>query len=405
MAEHLKPSVKEVLNMKRFLETGNFAIAEGAILAGCRFFGGYPITPATEIAEAMSSRLPQVGGVYLQAEDECAAMHLCIGASMGGMKAMTATSGPGFILYADPYGWAIGCEMPMVVLNSGRVGPVSGITGAPGQGEIYMMRYPTQGGNYEVICLAPNSAQEAMAMVVEAFYLSERFRMPVSVLADQLITDGFEDISVPENEDEMKEMGFRTWPRKHCTGPEFYPFTDELDIPPVQMGMGTGGLCSDWTPTIEGYDIEEVENHHQHAYRLIYKVRNHQDLFNHHYEKKHMDDDPELVVVSFGTPSRVVNTAVEKARSQGLKVGSLRLITLWPFPDEHFTKSTKYLSVELNWDGQLVREIQRATPKDSDVHFLGTCGDLPTISDLIETFEKVLNDQPLERKGWVLEAW
>ena len=132
--------------MKRFLETGNFAITEGALLSGCRFFCGYPITPATELAEAMSQRLPQMGGVYLQAEDECAAMHLCIGAAMGGMKVMTATSGPGFILYADPYGWALGCEMPMVVLNTGRVGPVSGITGAPGQGEVLPVPLPDPGG-------------------------------------------------------------------------------------------------------------------------------------------------------------------------------------------------------------------------------------------------------------------
>lgn len=391
--------------MKRFLETGNFAIAEGAIIAGCRFFAGYPITPATELAESMSLRLPQVGGVYLQAEDECAAMHLCIGASLGGMKAMTATSGPGFILYADPYGWALGCEMPMVVLNSGRVGPVSGITGAPGQGEFYNTRYPTQGGNYESVVLAPNSAQEAMAMVIEAFYLSERLRMPVTVLADQLITDGWEDISIPETEEEMQEMGMRFWPRKFHPGPDFYPATDALDIPPVQMGKNTGGLCSDWTPTEQGYDIEEVEDHHKHAYRLIYKVRNNRELFAHHYEKKYMDDDPDLVVASYGTPSRVVNTAVGRARSQGMKVGSLRLINLWPFPDEHFTKKAKYLSVELNWDGQLVREIQRAVRNDSEVHFFGICGDLPTNQDLLETFDKILKDQPLQRKGWEWEAW
>jgi len=391
--------------MKRFLETGNFAITEGAILAGCRFFAGYPITPATELAEAMSLRLPQEGGVYLQAEDECAALHMCIGASLGGYKAMTATSGPGYILYADPMGWALGCETPLVVLNSGRVGPVSGITGAPGQGEFYLMRYPTQGGNFETICLAPNSAQECMAMVVEAFYLSERFRMPVLVLADQLITDGFEDISVPENEDEMKEMGFRVWPRKVCQGPEFYPFTDELDIPPVVLGNNTGAICSDWTPTVEGYDIEEVDAHHKHAYRLIYKVRNHKELFNQHYEKKFMDDDPDLVVVSYGSPSRVVNTAVIKARQQGLKAGALRLINLWPFPDEHFARKTKYLTVELNWDGELVREVERAAPKDSEVHFLGSCGDLPSTPDLIETFEKLLKNEPLNRKGWILEAW
>jgi len=391
--------------MKRFLETGNFAITEGAILAGCRFFCGYPITPATELAEAMSMRLPQVGGVYLQAEDECAAMHLCIGASLGGMKAMTATSGPGFILYADPYGWALGCETPMVVLNSGRVGPVSGITGAPGQGEFYLTRYPTQGGNFETVVLAPNSAQESMKMVVESFYLSERLRMPVTVLADQLITDGMEDISVPENEAEMQEMGFRVWPRTHHKGPDFYPFTDALDIPPVQMGYNTGALCSDWTPTVEGYDIEEVEDHHRHAYRLIYKVRNNRQLFSHLYEKRNMDDDPDLVVVSYGTPSRVVNTAVDHARAQGLKVGALRLINLWPFPDELFSRKANYLVVELNWDGQLVREVQRAAVKGSKVNFLGTCGDLPTIPDLKESFEKLLKNQPLTRKGWVMEAW
>jgi 2-oxoglutarate ferredoxin oxidoreductase subunit alpha len=391
--------------MKRFLETGNFAITEGAILAGCRFFCGYPITPATELAEAMSMRLPQVGGVYLQAEDECAAMHICIGASLGGMKSMTATSGPGYILYADPFGWALGCETPVVVVNSGRVGPVSGITGAPGQGEFYLTRYPTQGGNFEAVTLAPNSAQEAMAMVVEAFYLSERLRMPITVLGDQLITDGFEDITVPETEEEMKEMRFRVWPRTYHRGPDFYPATDALDIPPVQMGHNTGALCSDWTPTEEGYDIEEVEAHHKHAYRLIYKVRNNRELFKHLYEKRHMDDEPDLVVVSYGTPSRVVNTAVDKARSDGLKVGALRLINLWPFPDEHFARKTKYLVVELNWDGQLVREVQRSAPKDAEVHFLGTCGDLPTISDLNETFEKILKNQPLKRKGWELEEW
>ena len=391
--------------MKRYLETGNFAVTEGAILAGCRFFAGYPITPATEIAEAMSFRLPQEGGYYLQAEDECAALHLCIGASLGGLKAMTATSGPGYILYADPYGWAIGCETPLVVLNSGRVGPVSGITGAPGQGEFYMTRYPTQGGNFETIVLAPNSAQEAMAITVEAFYLSERFRTPVTILADQLITDGFEDISVPENENEMEEMGFRIWPRKIHPGPVFYPPTDEIDVPPVVLGHNTGALCSDWTPNEEGYDIEEVEDHHKHAYRLIYKIRNHKDLFNTLYEEKYMDDDPDLIVVSYGTPSRVVNTAVEKARAGGLKVGALRLINLWPFPDELFTRKTKYLSLELNWDGQLVREIQRATPKDAAVHFLGICGELPSQSDLMETFEKILTGRPLSRAGWKLEAW
>ena len=373
-------------------------------MAGCRLFAGYPITPATEIAEAMSAELPKVGGYYVQAEDECAAMHVAVGAAAGGMKTMTATSGPGFILYADPYGWAIGCEIPMVVLNSQRVGPVSGITGAPGQGEFYNARYPTQGGNYETIVLAPNSAQEAMELTVEAFYLSERFRTPVTVLADQLITDGLEDISLPETDEEKKAMGLRFMERKVKEGPDFYPATDEVDVPPVVLGKGTGAMCSDWTPTEEGYDIETVEAHHKHSYRMVYKIRNNRDLIT-RYESLFLDDDPDIIAVSYGTPARSVKTAVKKAREKGLKIGTIRLSTLWPFPDEAFSRKAKYLSVALAYDGQMVREVQRAAPGDSEVHFFGKCGELPTVTELHETFDKLLNGEPLSRKGWEREAW
>jgi len=390
--------------MKRFLETGNFAITEGAILAGCQLFAGYPITPATEIAEAMSAELPKIGGYYVQTEDECAAMHLAVGAAAGGMKTMTATSGPGFILYADPYGWAIGCEIPIVVLNSQRVGPVSGITGAPGQGEFYNARYPTQGGNYETIVLAPNSAQEAMELTVEAFYLSERFRTPVTILADQLITDGLEDISIPETDREKEAMGLRFMQRKVHPGPEFYPPTDEIDLPPVVLGKGTHAMCSDWTPTEEGYDIETVEAHHKHSYRMIYKIRNHKDIIT-RYEASFPDEDPDLIVVAYGTASRTVKTAVKKAQEKGQKVGMIRPISLWPFPDEAFSKKSIYLSVELNYDGQMVREVQRVAPKDSEIHFFGKCGELPTVAELHETFDKLLNGEPLNRIGWEREAW
>ncbi|MBI5379221.1 MAG: 2-oxoglutarate ferredoxin oxidoreductase subunit alpha [Nitrospirae bacterium] len=390
--------------MKRLLATGNEAITEGAILAGCKVFVGYPITPATEIAEAMSRRLPQVGGFYLQGEDETAAMHICIGASLAGLKAMTATSGPGFILYMDPYGWAISSEIPVVVLNAQRVGPVSGITGAPGQGEFYLSRYITQGGNFETIVLAPNSVQEVFSLTVEAFYLAERFRTPVTILADQLICDGWEDLTLPESEEEMARMGLRVLPRRVKEGPIFYPDTDEIDIPPVVLGRGTGAAVSDWTPTAEGYDIEDMRAHHQHVYRLVYKIRNHRELITRH-EAFFLEDDPEIIVVSFGSPSRVVRTAVTKARAEGLSVGAIRLVSLWPFPDELFRASATYLSVELNYDGQLVREVQRAAPKDSEVHFLGKCGELPKVSELLEAFRTLAGGKALARIGWELEAW
>lgn len=390
--------------MKRIFDTGNAAITEAAIFAGCKVFAGYPITPATEIAENMSRRLPQVGGYYVQAEDELAALHICNGASLGGLKAMTSTSGPGYILFADAYGWAIGSEIPVVVVNAQRVGPVSGITGAPGQGEFYLSRYPTHGGNFESIVLAPNSVQEAFQLTVEAFYLAERFRMPITILADQIVTDGWETLLIPETEDEIKEMGLRVAPRKINYGPEFYPANDEIDVPPVVLGHNTGAACSDWTPTAEGYDTEEVEWQHKHAYRLIYKVRNHQGILP-AYEEINMDDNPDVVYVSYGSPSRVVKSAVKAAREQGLKVGAIRLLTLWPFPEDAFTRSAKYLSVELNYDGQLVREVQRAVPKDSEVHFLGRCGELPKVAELIEGAQTLMNDQPLKSITWQREAW
>lgn len=390
--------------MKRLLATGNEAITEGAILAGCRVFAGYPITPATELAEAMSRRLPQVGGVYLQGEDETAAMHICVGASLAGLKAMTATSGPGFILYMDPYGWAISSEIPVVVLNAQRVGPVSGITGAPGQGEFYLSRYATQGGNFETIVLAPNSVQEVFALTVEAFHLAERFRTPVTILADQLICDGWEDLALPENEAELAQMGLTVIPRRVKEGPVFYPDTDEIDVPPVVLGRGTGACVSDWTPTAEGYDIEDMRAHHRHVYRLVYKIRNHRALIT-RYEPLFLDDEPEIIVVSYGSPSRVVRTAVKKARAEGLPVGALRLISLWPFPDELFRASATYLTVELNYDGQLVREVQRAAPGDSRVHFLGKCGELATVSELLDMLRTLADGKAPARVGWELEAW
>src|SRR5262249_6651708 len=172
----------------KVLETGTYALTEGAIASGCRFFAGYPITPATEIAEHISRRLPQVGGYYVQAEDELAGLHMCAGASLGGLKAMTASSGPGYTLMNDGYGWAIANEVPVVVVDAMRVGPVSGITGAPGQGEFYAARYVTQGGNFETIVLSPNSVQETFWLVIDAFNLAERFRTAVTILTDQVIS-------------------------------------------------------------------------------------------------------------------------------------------------------------------------------------------------------------------------
>lgn len=390
--------------MKQVFNTGNAAITEAAIIAGCRLYAGYPITPSTEIAENMSRRLPQVGGYYVQSEDELAALHTCIGASLGGLKAMTSTSGPGYILMADPYGWAIGSEIPVVVVDAQRVGPVSGITGTPGQGEFYLSRYPTHGGNFETIVLAPASVREAFQLTVRAFYLAERFRTPVTILADQIVTDGWESFSIPENEEEEKEMGLEIIPRKVNRGPEFFPATDEIDVPPVVLGRNTGAACSDWTPTEEGYDTEEPPAQMKHSYRLVYKIRNHRDLID-RYEEFFTDDDPDVILVAFGSPARVVVTAAKQARERGLKVGCIRLISLWPFPDRLFRRKAVYLSVELNLDGQLVREVRRASADGSKIHFFGKCGELPSVQELLGAVSLLIEGKAPQGQQWKSEVW
>lgn len=390
--------------MKKVFDTGNAAITEAAILAGCEIYAGYPITPSTEIAENMSRRLPQTGGYYVQTEDELAGLYTCLGAALGGMKAMTSTSGPGYVLFSDPYGWGISSEIPVVIIDAQRVGPVSGITGAPGQGEFYLSRYPTHGGNFETIVLAPNSVQEAFDMTVRAFYLAERFRTPVTILADQLVTDGWESFEIPENDRELKEKGLKIVERSVNYGPEFFPPSDEIDIPPVVLGHNTGAACSDWTPTEEGYDIEEPTAHLKHSYRLVYKIRNHRELID-RYEDWFMEDDPEIVLVSYGSPSRVVISAVKEARKQGIRAGAIRLQSLWPFQDQLFKKKTKYLVVELNFEGQLVREVQRASGETTDVHFFGKCGELPEVQELLRAMTEVLENKKITFEQFVSEAW
>lgn len=391
--------------MRHVFNTGNAAITEGAIIAGCRMYAGYPITPSTEIAENMSRRLPQVGGYYVQTEDELAGLHMCVGASLGGLKAMTSSSGPGYILMSDPYGWAIGSEIPVVVIDAQRVGPVSGITGAPGQGEFYLSRYPTHGGNFETIVLAPSSVQEALTITIKAFELSERFRTPVTILADQIVTDGWESFAIPETPEELAGMGLTVVPRRVNEGPEFFPATDEIDLPPVVLGHGTGAACSDWTPTEEGYDTEEPVSQMKHAYRLTYKIRNHRDLID-QSETFFLDDDPDLVIVAFGSPARVVASAVRRARSEGLKVGCIRLVSLWPFQDALFSsRRAKYLVVELNRDAQLAREVERASADGSEVHFLGQCGELPTVDELVAASRELLAGRVPEADPWKTEVW
>jgi 2-oxoglutarate ferredoxin oxidoreductase subunit alpha len=370
---------------RRLLEAGTFALTEGAIAAGCRFFGGYPITPATDIAEYMSKRLPKVEGYYVQAEDELAGMHMCAGASLGGLKAMTATSGPGYTLMHDAYGWAIANEIPLVVVDAMRVGPVSGITGAPGQGEFYVSRYCTHGGNIESIVLSPASVQESFWLTIDAFNLAERFRTVVTILTDQVISDMFEDLFLPRDYAELADI---VVPRRHNLTMPFYPLnSDAIDVPPNIVGKGTGVCVSAYTHTEEGYDIEEMEAQWAQTYRLVNKIRHHREEIL-RYEAVGLED-AEVIAVAYGAASRTVKTGVLEARRRGVKAGFLRLISLWPFPDELFERDARYLVCELNYDGQLVREVMRAAPDKRKVHFMGKSAELHTVAEVAAALEGV----------------
>jgi 2-oxoglutarate ferredoxin oxidoreductase subunit alpha len=382
---------------RRLLEAGTYALTEGAIAAGCRVFAGYPITPATDIAEYMSKRLPQVGGFYLQAEDELAGMHMAAGASLGGLKAMTATSGPGYTLMHDAYGWAITNEIPLVVVDAMRVGPISGITGAPGQGEFYVSRYCTHGGNFETIVLSPASVQETFWLVIDAFNLSERFRTPVTILTDQVISDMWEDLFLPADYEALADI---VVPRRFNLEMPFYPVgSPAIDVPPNVIGRGSGVCVSAYTHTEEGYDIEEMEAQWAQTYRLVNKIRQHRDQLL-RYEAVGLDD-AEAIAVAYGAPARTVKTGVLEARRRGIKAGFLRLISLWPFPDALFGRDVRYLVCELNYDGQLVREVMRAAPDKAKVHFMGKSAELHTVGEVVQALEGVVKQQRLPELPYI----
>ena len=381
----------------RLLEAGTYALTEGAIAAGLGVFAGYPITPATDIAEYMSKRLPQIDGHYLQAEDELAGMHMCAGASLGGQKVMTATSGPGFTLMHDAYGWAIVNEIPVVVVDAMRVGPVSGITGAPGQGEFYVSRYCSHGGNIETIVLSPNSVQETFWLTIDAFNLAERFRTVVTILTDQVVADMFEDLFLPGDYGALSDI---VVPRRHNLTMPFFPAdSSEIDLPPNVIGEGTGVCVSPYTHTEEGYDIEEMEAQWSQTFRLINKIRHHKDEIL-RYEAVGLDD-AEVIAVAYGATARTVKTAVLEARRQGVKAGFLRLISLWPFPDELFERDQPYLVCELNYDGQLVREVMRAAPDKNRVHFMGKSGEMHTVAEVCEALEGVAKHQKMPQQPYI----
>ena len=365
---------REVLTGTHFVQ-GDVACAEGAIAAGCRFFAGYPITPATEIAERMAQRLPEVGGVCIQMEDELGSMAAVIGASYAGVKSMTATSGPGFSLMVENIGLAFMTEAPCVIVNIMRGGPSTGQPTMPGQQDVMQAKWGSH-GDYEIIALAPSSVQEMFDLTIEAFNLSEAYRTPVIVLADEIVGHMWERVTIPAK-DAIRIVN-RKKPR---VPPEKYnPFSPDEDLVPPMACFGEGyrfyatGLTHDETGHPQTTSAEAQQKLVQ---RLCDKIRKNAEKIV--KIQKIMLEDAQVAVVAYGIASRAALSAVRKAREIGIKAGLLKLITLWPFPDWHVSQVAKQVDAivvpEMNY-GQIVREVER-TAKETPVIFMPKLGEEP----------------------------
>jgi 2-oxoglutarate ferredoxin oxidoreductase subunit alpha len=337
--------------------TGDVACAEGALAAGCRFFGGYPITPATEIAEHMSERLPGVGGTFIQMEDEIAAIGSVLGASWAGVKSMTATSGPGFSLMMENIGLGICTETPCVVVNVQRGGPSTGLPTQGAQADMMQARWGSH-GDYEIIALAPSSPQDMFYQTITAFNLSETYRVPVFIMSDEMVGHMSERVIIPRS----KDITIKSRPKPKGRKDRFKLFEPGPNgvAPMPSAGDGFNIHVSGLTHDERGYPALTVEGQVEMMARLTNKIKgNLDDIIQ--TEEYHLDD-AEIVVVSYGVSARTGLAVVDIARELGIKAGLLRLVTVWPFPEDHIRRLAErvkgFVTVEINL-GQIHLEVER----------------------------------------------
>ena len=353
---------------------GDHACCEGALAVGCRFFAGYPITPATEVAERMSRRLPDVGGIYIQMEDELASMAAILGASCGGVKSMTSTSGPGFSLMMENIGLGLCAEIPCVVCDVQRAGPSTGLPTLVAQGDMMQARWGSH-GHYEIIALAPASPQEMFDFTIRAFNLSEQYRLPVLIMADEVIGHMNERVVIPaEGEIEIVNR------RKPTVSPEEYlPYQADSDgvAPMANCGDGYHIHMTGLTHDERGYPAMTAEAQQLMVDRLIKKIRMNRDKIIR--TENLFLDDAEIVVVAYGISSRSARHAVRRARQIGIRAGLVKLETVWPFPEDlvrDIAPRVKALIMpEIN-AGQVVLELERCVagicPVERVTHLGGT---------------------------------
>ncbi len=348
---------------RKFLQ-GNDAVAMGALYAGCKFYAGYPITPSTEVAERLAAWLPSHGGRFIQMEDEISAMAAIIGASLAGAKSLTATSGPGMSLKLENLGYGYMAEVPCVILNVMRGGPSTGTPTGPSQADIMQARWGTH-GDHPCIALTPSTVYEQFSETVRAFNLAEKYRMPVIILSDEIIGHMREAIEIP-NEGDLEVIDRE---KVKCSPEDYKPYDNSTLVPPM-ANFGEGyryhvtGLNHDEfgfptnNPKLIGIQEERLINKVELNYDDIVKVE--------HF----MCEDAEHMIFAFGSSARAAKDAVLLLREKGVKVGLLKPLTIWPFPDKEIqmyaSKVKSFTVVELSL-GQTVREVSRAVAGDCPV--------------------------------------
>lgn len=367
---------------------GNSACIEGALLAGCSFFACYPITPSNEIAEEASSKLPPRGGRFIQMEDEMGAILSLIGASWGGAKPMTATSGPGFCLMQEALGWAALSETPLVIAEVQRGGPASGQSTSPSQGDVFQMRYGSN-GDYPMIVLAPSTSQDTLDLTITAFNYAEKYRTPVVIASDEIVAHTREKVTIPDPTD--VEIVSRKQPAEDQKG-NYMPFLADPadDVPPMaNFFQGFKAPILSQLHGTDGYRAKDQKDAAAMLERLHRKISGHVDEIT--IVEESFLEDAEVAFVSYGSVSRAVKRAVILAREKGVKVGSIQMKTLWPFPEKYINEKSRKIShlimPEMNM-GKMVKEVKLAADRDCVVTSLPKIGGVcHTPAELLEFLE------------------
>ncbi len=385
-------------NNKRFLPEGkhlmmgNIAMSEGAIAAGLRFFGGYPITPSTEVIEHLSVRLPEIGGVCMQMEDEIASINSVIGASLVGAKAMTATSGPGLSLMTETISMAANLEIPFVFCDVQRNGPGTGYVTEPHHNDIGLMRFAGN-GEFQVITLAPMSCQELYDLTITAFNFAETYRCPVFIMSDAYLGHLHEVVNIPKQEDVLKRVIDRELPDDFT---KKFSYKDEnlgkyvIPKPPI---IGTDYCPGMFLSQPHNYEGLPTPKPLKFIEMMIDKITSNIDKIS--LTSTYKLDDAEIVIIAYGLPVRTSYRAVDLARKEGIKVGILRLITIWPFPDgkvKETVKDAKAVIVpELNYTGVIAEQVERVTKLNTPVIRLPNACEIHHPHDILKVIKEVAN--------------